>query len=471
MKDILKLVLNSKDVEVESLEEIYPYLSSIETQYMDYLLKCKSDLGVFPTEEVFKEKFPETTHILDTPVLNSSLEFLIKDFQDRRRKQEASRMLMDLASKVTEEGVKESDLDEINSLLTTSKASLATSVYSFDEYIQEYKETKDKPTGLLTYVEEVDSLIGGMNVGTMSVIMAYVASFKSVWGVNILYNNTYDLGYNVALISLEVPKEMVKDNILCRHSSSIKFSDYEFISHDEIRNRALSPEKEDYLFNVVAKDLVENSKGIMFILDETDFDNMTYSEIRNKLYQVDDICLERTGSGLDAVIVDYAQLLKYTDNGARGKSENAIINDYVSFFRRLTVKFRKTGEVDEEGNPLYRQIATVILAQANRQGYDKACKSKGKYSLMALSEANELERAAYRVFSIWTDDLLKESKEAMVCVLKNRGGRTCYDPQPVYADGETYTFGASELAGDPDIMDMSNGDLESMFDETDFGLY
>ena len=478
MKRIIKSILNLKDIETELLEDLLSAnITDTEKEYIDYILKSKTELSMLPTERAFIDKFPETEVFLEKQdiIAESDLEFAIRELIRDRKAFEAGKQLMNLASQVSTKGLSEDDLEKLRDMIDSdNNVELSKASYSFKEFHKQYEETKDKPTGLLTFVNEIDDMIGGMNYGTVNIIMAYVASFKSVWGVNIVYNNTYKLGYNVALISLEVPREMVQENILCRHSAENKFSQYPFICHNKIRNRTLSDEEEDFIFNTVADDLENNSKGKLFILDETDFVNMTFSEIRNTLYKIDDKCFELTGTGLDAVVVDYAQLFKFTDNGGKGKSEMALVNDYISFFRRLTVKFRKhPTELNSDGTPKYRQLSTVILAQANRQGYEKACKTRGKYTLLALSEANELERSAYRVFSIWTDDLLKESKEAMLCVLKNRGGKTQYEPFSVYADGESYVFGDSDSQNTDtiDLSSTSDEDLLSAFDDTDFGLY
>lgn len=477
MKKILKTILSMKDVEIDLLESLLgASISETEKEYVDFIYKSKVELSMLPTEDVFIDKFPETEVFLERAdkIAEESLEFAIRELIRDRKSFEAGKSLMNLASKVSTGGLREADLEGLRDLIDVENVELAKASYSFREYRKQYEDTKNKPTGLLTFVNEVDDLIGGMNYGTVNIIMAYVANFKSVWGVNIVYNNAYKLGYNVALISLEVPREMVQENILCRHSTDSKFPQMPFVCHSKLRNRSLTEEEETFMFDTVAEDIETNSKGMMFLLDESDFSNFTFTEIRNTLYKIDDECWAKTGSGLDAIVVDYAQLFKFTDNGGKGKDEKAIVNDYISFFRQMTVKFRKhPTDVDSDGNPKWRQLSTTILAQANRQGYEKACKTRGKYNLMALSEANELERSAYRVFSIWTDDLLKESKEAMVCVLKNRGGQTQYEPFSVFADGESYTFGDSDSQNTDtlDLTSASDSDLMSAFDDGDFGLY
>ena len=74
--------------------------------------------------------------------------------------------------------------------------------------------------------------------------------------------------------------------------------------------------------------------------------------------------------------------------------------------------------------------------------------------------------------SVWADDLLKESKEAMVCLLKNRSGQTQYTPTPVFVDGEAYVFGDSTLNPNSDTIDVNSDsfDLESLFDDSSLGF-
>jgi replicative DNA helicase len=268
------------------------------------------------------------------------------------------------------------------------------------------------------------------------------------------YYNSYYLGYNVCFISLEVSKKDMLWNILSRHSYSDKFTQMSYVPHDEIRKGALSPEKEAFLFDVVAKDLAENSKGKFIILDETDFKDFSFSEIMTKLYEVDDEV-----GGLDAVFFDHAGLFKYYQkSGHRDSSEGEAINAYISFIRRLSIRFRFNPETKE-----YRQLISVVVIQANREGWKRASKRGGQYDLRAISEANEVEKASYRIFSIYTDDFMKEAKEARVCILKHRSGKTTTEPLVVYVDPVCYYIG-DEVTGSFTGSDMNSSEFSSLMD-------
>ena len=61
------------------------------------------------------------------------------------------------------------------------------------------------------------------------------------------------------------------------------------------------------------------------------------------------------------------------------------------------------------------------------------------------------------VMFIYTNEEMKESKEATVQILKNRNGRTIDEPLSVYADGETYVFG-DEMEGFTSVISTSEMD-------------
>lgn len=463
MKNVIKSLINRTDSSyVEILEDLVStckHITDKELEYFDFILKSFNDLDQTPTETVLIQTFPELEITLANAKTLSvdDLAYHVKSLINSRKAKMASLSIMDLASKIEKEGLSDNDIESLKEYIPDTVENINENAYDFSFFKKKYIEDKNKPTGLLTGVEQVDEIVGGLTIGTVNTIAAFTSQFKSCWGSNIAYNNTYNLGYNIAVLSLEVPREDYLYNMLGRHSCDSKFNKFPFIPHDKIRRRQLTEEEETYLLDEVLKDYNENAKGKLFILDETDFKNMSYSEIRETLYKVDDICFEKTGTGLDFIVVDHAHLLKFTDNAtSKGKSEAGIVNDYISFFRRMTVKFRKTGELDEKGNHVYRQIGTLLLAQTNRQGFDNAVKKRGQYSLLAIAEFNEIERASYRIFTIWTDDILKEAKEAMVCILKNRSGRTQYEPMTVFADGEAYMFGDSDSAGDMTTLQISD---------------
>lgn len=295
--------------------------------------------------------------------------------------------------------------------------------------------------------------------GSPTYVVNQFITHNTAFSNNIAYNNVYDLGYNVVYISLEVPKEHILYNMMSRHSFRNKFSRFPYVSHSKMKKYALSEEEEDFIFSEVLDDFREEQEGELIVLDETDFKNFTFSDIRSRLEVVD----EELDGGIDAIFWDHANLFKFSGEMGRGMSQYDIINEYVSFIREISIKWLKDEETGD-----YRQLTNVILAQANRQGFLKANRSEGRYDLTAIAEANELERAAYRVFSIYTNENLKQSKEASMQILKNRSGPTMYDPLSVFADPEPYVVGES-VEGFSDTID--ENDFDSVFgDDSGFDI-
>lgn len=437
MKTIIKSFISiTEDDLIQELETLQAILTPREEEYFNCITQAFYKLGETPTEAFLINEFPELKVQLEkaTPMYGKDLEFYIKNFISKRKNQRLSMDVMNLASKIESEGLNEDDLEALKDRIEVSTKEISSNVYDLKSYQDLYQQQKNLPSGMLTFVKHLDDMTGGMSPGTVNTFMAHTGSFKSTWALNIAYNNTYHLGFNIAVISLEVPKDLMLWNLISRHSKDAKFDKYDFISHSKMRYHKLTEEEEDYAFNTVLKDFTDNSMGKLYLLDETDFINLSYSEIRDTLYKLDDMAIRDTGSGLDAIIVDHIGLMKFS-NGQRFSSEYEVINNYVSFFRKLSLKFKK----QDDGT--YSKLTTILLVQANRKGYEEAIKKKGQYSLLAIAEANEVERASYRVYSIYTDDILKESNEALVCLLKNRGGVTNYTPMPVFAEGASYTFG------------------------------
>jgi len=255
---------------------------------------------------------------------------------------------------------------------------------------------------------------------------------------NMFYKNTVRNGYGQVMISLEVPKEDIMYNLLCLHSNDPKFSKYPFINHDRIRKGLLNKEEEDYLLNVIEPDLHQYLEK-MVILDETDFKTFSFGEILARLEEVDD----GMPGGLDVVYWDHANLFKFASGSQRNLGGGEVINSYISFIRRLSIRFRRSKENASE----WRKLTNVVLAQSNRTGWQRAVKNNGRYTLTALSEANEMERASSYIIAMYTSEDMKISREASFQLLKSRYGQTIYEPINVYADFERYMVGDEDDAG------------------------
>lgn len=459
MDKIIKTVLGKSDEKyyryVELLLDVEKrmLISPQEEKLLEFLRESFENSGTLPTEEFVVSKFPE----YKVP-LSSAHEISLHDLRveyynliTQRTNQNASRELMKIAQEVSQAGLTYDHMDRVRQYLRlTDEEEIVDVTDSPESFRDYYQKKKEQPQGMRTYIRQIDDNIGGLGYGMLMVLMGYVAQYKSTLALNIVYNNAKKLKYNICMISLEMPKEDILFNFLCRHSYEPEFSEHAFIPAKKIRQCELSEEEEAYVFGQVLDDFYDPSKGMIKILDETDFKTLSFGEIRAKLEEVDDEMFEKTGYGLDAVVVDHIGLLKFNGTGRHDIDGN----DYVSFFRKLGISFRKS----EDGT--MRKLMTILLAQVNREGYKRAEKNKGRYDLRAIAEFNELERAGQVIVSIFTDEDMKLAKEAVACLLKNRYGATIADTISVYADPESQVVG-EEMEGFSTVMNMD--ELDSAF--------
>lgn len=460
MNSILKSLCNYSNLELptsveESVElllspENRPLLTTIEASALEFISKCRK-AGAYPTEQYLKQSLPECSFEMGQVLNPNDIAIHTQKLIEARSRQYVSRRLVEIANKVSTTGITDELYEQMESLYNIGKADeVVESITSVDKLAELYSSKESKPQGMMMGSKPLDDACGGLTQGTLNAIFAYVASFKTTWALNILYRATYKDGLNMCLISLEVSKEDVIWNLICRHSFEKQFAKYQYVPHEKMRKNKLTPEEREYVFGTVYPDLINNSKGKLFILDETDFKTMSKAEIRQKLIQIDDECKD-TG-GLYGFCVDHVGLLKYT--GQSSLSESEAINDYVSYFRKMCIGFRKI-----KGSKEYSKLCGLILVQANREGWKRACKNNGRYDMRAISEANEVERACYRIFSAFSTEALKDSKELLVQCHKNRSGATVLDPQTVFADGAAYVVG-DEIVGTTTV---SSAELDSLF--------
>lgn len=441
--DYLQLFIDESDNYDKSFK-VKNILKDTEKKYFEYIINSFNSAGETPSKDLFESVFTETKGVFSssTEIPITDLRVYIFNVIDLRINAYIHDRMTQLNQKVKSEGITNEIADEFNKLQGLSNRNKAKEIDINIDSREEYERKKLRPAGLITGIKEIDDRIGGMNAGTVTTIAGFTGQFKTSWSLNIARLNAYELGYNIVYISLETPKQDMNWNLLSRHSYEMKFPKYNFVGHDRMRRCELTQEEEDFIFNEVEADLkgeyvdangVSHKRGRVIILDESDFNTFSFGEITAVLEKVDD---ELNGM-LDAVVVDYVQLCKFSGSGITSDA-NAQINSYVTFFRRLSQNFRK--EISPDGEETVRQLTMILLAQLNRGGWQKAVRNNGVYQLDALADANELERGSARIFTTYTTEDMKARKSAQVQILKNRTGQTLYEPVTVYADGEAYVF-------------------------------
>lgn len=452
-----------------------------ERTYFDFIIQSFNSSGQTPSRDLFCKMFPETKTFLEDPniveISVNDLKVYIFNLVDLRVNDYISKRLEELNKKVKTVGITAEIADEFQKLQRLSNRNKAKDIDINISGRSNYEDLKLRPSGMETGIKEVDEKIGGMDEGTVTVIAGFTSQFKTTWALNIAHRNAYKNNYNIAYFSLETKKQDIYWNLLSRHSYEGHLSKFDFVGHDKMRRCLLTPEQEDYVFDVVEKDLYspytipgtdeQVDRGRVVLLDESDFESFSFGEITSVLEMVD----KKLNGRLDCVIVDYIQLCKFSGEGVVS-NETSQINAYVSFFRRLSQNFKK--EVAPDGTVHTRQLIVILLSQIRRDAWRRAVNKKGVYDITCMSDASELEKSAFRIFTTFTSEEMKARKIAQVQILKNRSGMTMVEePCTVFAHGEAYVF-----CDDDDDRMQSNtfnassdlgGDLNSAMDGLDFG--
>lgn len=364
-----------------------------------------------------------------------------------------SKKLFNIANLIRTNGITEDTLNQLNQISKSDSVSIEHQ--NIEENILEIYKNKVKLEGIKTGVDLVDKDTGGLQQGSLTTILGFTGSFKTTWAINIAYN-AIKQGKNVLYLSLEVIGEYIYYDLLSRHSTNSEFKHH--IEHEAFKKKELTEDLFKYVEETIYPSL-KNLPGNIYIVDETELEAYSFYSLENKFREIDKLAIEATGHGIDLLVIDHAQLLKFDASMKGIGNETNIVNAYVSFFRQNALNWIKSG----------RQISVLVLSQASREGWKEAVRAEGKYKLTALAEANELERASSLVLSVFSSDALKEMKEAKIQILKNRDGQVWTDPVEIYVDPVFYLFGDGQKGTNPtsQFKITSLGDLFTLDEDLD----
>lgn len=319
-------------------------------------------------------------------------------------------------------------------------------------FSQLYKEQK-KTKGVSFLCPELNKRTGGIVNGTLSVIMGCSGSMKTTYSVNLCYNAIKN-GKNVLYLSLEETPFQLYSKLLSRVSMDV--NSQKGLQHKDIIQHNLSEMDEDYMFEKVSPYL-EGLKGNFLIAGESELANYDFMILESKIKEIDQVMKqmskEKNGEeehGIDILVVDHIQLLKYADSS---KDPISLINTYVSFFRKQSLNFLHQK----------REIIIILLAQANREGIAYSKKHDGSYLIQHIDGASEIERSASYVISVYSDAECQVSKMLKVGALKLRGAQLPLDTISIPAEGTYYKVGSIEDENQQDY------DMADILDINNFG--
>jgi replicative DNA helicase len=273
-------------------------------------------------------------------------------------------------------------VDEIHKLevlkANDEEGSMVNVISKTVDYIQDMHENG---TGLSTGFQSIDSLLGGMRGGTLTVLAGRPSMGKSTLALNIADNISKTK--NVLFYSLEMQQvQLMMKMVACQTE----------INLNKVDRNELSESENTRFYEALAK---ANEKN-MTILDRG---NITVGDVVSKARQVNG------QTGLDCIVIDYLQIMKY-DKG-REISELGNITRELKYLSK---------ELD---------IPIILLSQLSR-GVEQR---ENKRPLMSdLRSSGEIEQDADCIIMVYRDEYYNKEESddrglAEIIVAKNRMGQ------------------------------------------------
>ena len=292
--------------------------------------------------------------------------------------------------------------------------------YSIDEALGEYwRLAEDDSSGICIGIDKVDQVVKGFTFGTTTVIAAPPSQFKTTAAINAAYLALRG-EFKVAFLTFEIPKRNMYYNFLSRHSAYIGDPLQAELLHkgmvDPASKEAVSEMVEDF------KSVVKNNLTVLgaedFPVLDRSFLDKTWGDLEEKM------------GGLDVVILDYIQLLRYYTPPKEDQVQ--FVNGLITYFSLLS-KTYKGG----------RGLVVILLSQMNRDAQNKLEATQGTKGALntALAEFNALERDAHYVMMLFSSLSMRHSNRVMVQITKNRTGQTMPDMEEVYVDPGVFVMG------------------------------
>lgn len=377
---------------------------------------------------------------------------VLSKFVDENAEYSIENAITELLEIVETKGVGKEYLEKLEYISSIMSAKYEPYIPISKNFSQLYKEQK-KTKGVSFLCPELNKRTGGIVNGTLSVIMGCSGSMKTTYSVNLCYNAIKN-GKNVLYLSLEETPFQLYSKLLSRVSMDV--NPQKGLQHKDIIQHNLSEMDEEYMFEKVSPYL-EELKGNFLIAGESELANYDFMILESKIKEIDQVMKqmskEKNGEenhGIDILVVDHIQLLKYADSS---KDPISLINTYVSFFRKQSLNFLHQK----------REVIVILLAQANREGIAYSKKHDGSYLIQHIDGASEIERSASYVISVYSDAECQVSKMLKVGALKLRGAQLPLDTISIPAEGTYYKVESIEDENQQDY------DMADILDINNFG--
>lgn len=418
-------------------------------------IKTGAELNKVPSPEFLEQKYSyasPTDDLVLEYIKPKAINSAILELTTKQGQQKLSKDLIGLGGGVTKLTPKELRA-EINKVLESSflKTNLEAPTNDLVPLDNAYKSLSGLTGTIKLFHPQIEQYTRKPIPGTIISYLAFAGSFKTVAACNTAYLNALD-GKNVLYIALESTSQDIINRLVVNHIAVTAKNTDELIKNTWISDNKLTESQKD-LYNSKYTDLLNKLNNHLIVWDETKVSYDTFIEMTETLRTADDLFKKTTGSGLDIIILDQLALLKYTQaSGRKYGYDGAVLNDWVSYFRKQTLDFLETD----------RQITLVLVSQINRDSYNEASKpkNKGRYDMTCASDASEIERASDAMITLYKD--LDTQNTLLINVPKARRGTNPDNPIQLDVFGEYYHIGYLNM--------LSSGLSASDFEAESFDL-
>lgn len=218
-------------------------------------------------------------------------------------------------------------------------------------------------TGVASGLSTLDAYTAGWQKSDLIILAARPAMGKTAFALSLARNAAVDFGKKVMVFSLEMADIQLVNRLISGEAE---------IASDKIRKADLSEEEWERLHNKTAR----LSESHIYIDDTPQLSVLDLNAKCRRLH---------SQQGLDLVVVDYLQLLRHEDKGAKGNREQEIA--FIS---------RSLKALAKELN-----IPVIALAQLSRQVETRQVKIP---QLSDLRESGSIEQDADMVLFLYRDE-------------------------------------------------------------------
>ena len=271
-------------------------------------------------------------------------------------------------------------------------ASMKDQVMAAIHQIEELYTNRGGMTGFSTGFATLDKMTDGLHRAEMFVIAARPSMGKTALAMNMAEHVAIEQKKPVAVFSLEMSASQLVQRLLCSRAR---------VDLGNVRNGLLS-ERDFPALTAAASKLAESK----IFIDDTA--GLSILELRAKARRL------KSQHGIEAIFIDYLQLLRSTSRRAQDNRQIEIAE--ISSGLKALAK-----ELD---------IPIVVLAQLNRNPEQRSGESKGRPRLSDLRESGSIEQDADVVgllvreeYYADSDEEKKESEgKATLIIAKQRNG-------------------------------------------------